>query len=79
MWVAPELRGQRALPAFYPQADVFSFGVILWSMITSKTTRCSEVPDEFTRLGAACRSQDPAERPSFDVIADELARLRYGW
>jgi hypothetical protein len=41
--------------------------------------RTAEVPNEFKSLITACRGHDPAERPSFDVITDELARLRYGW
>ena len=55
------------------QIDIYSFGVVLWELVTRSTPRRGamrnvRVPQECPRgiadLIARCKSQEPRERPS---------------
>ncbi|KAK9864231.1 hypothetical protein WJX84_000463 [Apatococcus fuscideae] len=52
-WMAPEVI---AHSPYYHQADVFSFGIVLWELLT----------------GQECWVQKPADRPSFEILKHRM-------
>lgn len=63
------------------KADIYSFAVILWELVTgeaprNRQTRPVRVPDEcpaeVAALIDACRARDPAARPSAKEVYDIL-------
>lgn len=81
VWLAPErcLRGIVAQPA----VDIYSYGVILWELMTGKhpkfdaDIKCVEaladVPKVYAEVIRQCCSNDPSERPSLDFIIERIA------
>ncbi|KAK9865664.1 hypothetical protein WJX84_002223 [Apatococcus fuscideae] len=68
-WAAPEvLMGQ----ACTDKADIYSFGVVLWEIITGeephlralRPIREDEAPSSIGRIVDSCRASDPSDRPS---------------
>ncbi len=69
-WAAPELLlGDRVSPA----ADIYSFGILLWEIVTRETPKRGftpapepgeACPAELAALIEACRAGDPKARPS---------------
>ncbi|ONM23236.1 Serine/threonine-protein kinase STY46 [Zea mays] len=73
-WMAPEVIEHKP---YDHKADVFSFGILMWELLTGK------IPYEYlTPLQAAvgvvqkkCWQQDPTQRPDFSEILETLQRI----
>ena len=92
-WVAPELLSRAPpSPDVSPtQADVYSFGIILWEILTREhphglTVRIAsglqlpfprhhDLPADYLPLIASCCHFRPTERPSFHELLLVLSRL----
>jgi serine/threonine protein kinase len=90
-WVAPELLSQPSPNVSPTQANVYSFGIILWEILTREhphrlTARIASrlqlpfprhhnLPVDYLHLIASCWRQFRTERPSFHELLLELSRL----
>ncbi|KAK9796974.1 hypothetical protein WJX73_004151 [Symbiochloris irregularis] len=86
-WAAPELVstfriGALKVPksAVTDKADVFSFGVVLWEILTgedpSRTSRAvrvpSDCPQQVADLVTSCVAEDPQQRPEMRTVYEAL-------
>jgi len=84
-WAAPESITSKV---FSFSSDIWSFGVVLWEMMSrgerpddiqvvtgDRLKRPSNTPDEIWDLMNMCWYQKPQDRPSFKVIYTFLQRI----
>ncbi|KAL4420111.1 hypothetical protein ABPG77_000282, partial [Micractinium sp. CCAP 211/92] len=81
-WMAPEvIMGSRCTTA----VDIFSFGVVLWELITGETPKRgemrlpevpSECPQEAADLVTRCMSLEPSDRPTAQQLMQQLAAMK---
>ncbi|PSC67771.1 Serine threonine-kinase CTR1 [Micractinium conductrix] len=85
-WIAPEvLMGSKQGKGLTAAVDVYSFGVLLWEIMTGElpqrgSMREPRVPDECPQEAADlmwdCLKEDPAARPSARQVMERLAALQ---
>ncbi|MFA6037777.1 MAG: protein kinase [Legionellales bacterium] len=75
-WMAPEVIRNEPYTA---KADVYSYGVILWEIITGKvptaTLSFDNIPSGYLELIQACLAEQPQRRPNVQDIITKLETL----
>ncbi|KAL4419965.1 hypothetical protein ABPG75_007063 [Micractinium tetrahymenae] len=81
-WMAPEvIMGSRCTSA----VDIFSFGVVLWELITGEAPKRGEMrlpevprecPQEAADLITRCMSLEPRDRPTAQQLMQQLAAMK---
>ncbi|KAF9813791.1 hypothetical protein SFRURICE_007946 [Spodoptera frugiperda] len=72
-WMAPESLYHKV---FTTQTDVWSFGVLLWEIMTLGGTPYPTVPGQYIyMLMRECWSFSPGDRPSFTELVEDLDKI----
>ena len=60
----------------HPSADIYAFGKLLVFLLTGKTDVDYVIDPQWAALIKRCVAANPEDRPSIDVVIDELKRIQ---